>query len=60
MLGGYQGVGLPSLKNPPVGPSSGAAAQTIDAAPSSTLLGAPRPPMSVRAQPGETALNCPI
>src|SRR6202035_232093 len=53
--------GFPSLKNPPVGPSSGrVASHTIPAAPSSTGFWAPiGPPMSVLTKPGhaEFTLN---
>src|SRR5512146_125908 len=51
----YHGNGLPSRKNPPVGPLSGSvAAQIMLAAPSATLRGAPAPPISVATQPGQT------
>src|SRR5689334_17768175 len=46
--------GLPSRKNPPVGPSSGrVAAHTIPIAPSSTGR-PPAPPISVATHPGQT------
>ena len=54
----HHGRGLPSRKNPPVGPLSGSvAAHTIPAAPSLTERGAPAPPISVATQPGHTAFT---
>src|SRR6185295_4402147 len=53
----YHSIGRRSRKNPPVGPSSGSvAAHTIVSAPCSTERGADGPPISVRTQPGSTAL----
>jgi hypothetical protein len=53
--GYYHGSGLPSRKNPSVGPLSGrVAAHKIPAAPSRTERGAPAPPISVATQPGHT------
>ena len=52
----HQGMGFPSRKKPPVGPSSRSAAQRIEAAPSPSERGAPGPPISVRTQPGQTEL----
>src|SRR5207247_2777331 len=55
---GYHSMDFRSLKNPPVGPSGGSvASHTIVSAPSSTDFGAPRPPMSVRTQPGLALLT---
>ena len=54
-LSRYQGIGLRSRKNPPVGPPSGrSASQTGVSAPSSTDFAAFFPPMSVRTHPGWT------
>ena len=53
----HQSMRRPSRKKPPVGSPTRVAAQTIDAAPFSTLRLAPCPPMSVRTQPGQTALT---
>ena len=53
----YHGAGLPSKKNPPVGPLSGnVAAHTIPFAPSSTGR-PPPPPISVATHPGSTELT---
>ena len=52
------GIGWPSRKKPPLGPSSGrVAAQTMPEAPSSTVRSALEPPISVRTQPGQTELT---
>src|SRR5215211_1343629 len=53
----YQGAGLPSKKNPPLGPLSGnVAAHTIPCTPSSTGR-PPWPPISVDTHPGSTELT---
>src|SRR5689334_2983079 len=54
----YQSILSLSRKNPPLGPPSGnVASQTAMSAPSSTDLGAFRPPMSVLTQPGHIAFT---
>ena len=54
----HQGIGLPSRKNPPLGPSAGSvASHTIPSAAWRALSGADGPPMRVRAQPGQAALT---
>ena len=56
--GCHHASGLPSRKNPPVGPLCGSvAAQTIPAAPSLAVRGAPAPPIAVATQPGHTAFT---
>ena len=58
MASSYQGIGVRSRKNPPVGPSSGSvASQTTVSAPSSTLRGACGPPIFVRTHPGQAAFT---
>src|SRR5262245_33431574 len=53
----HQAIGRVSRKKPPVGPSGGrVAAQVMPEAPVSRERGAEGPPMSVRTQPGQTAL----
>src|SRR4029453_19589086 len=54
----YHSMALRSRKTPPVGPSSGSvASHTVVSTPCSTDRGADGPPMSVRTQPGSTALD---
>lgn len=53
-----QGTSFRRYQNPSVGPSSGSvASHTIVSAPSSTVVGAPDPPIRVRTQPGSAALT---
>src|SRR6185436_4615983 len=56
--GGYHAMRCLSLKKPPVGPPSGSvASHSVVSTPCCTDRGAEAPPMSVRTQPGSTALT---